>query len=171
MKFKCLISSTLLSSYPSSVITTNNKRVDEFNLDLIKSYINEGFVPVLYGDVVLDKKLRMAVISGDQVIQHIAKFIKSDRIVLGTDVDGVYTKNPKLHDDAIHIDKVSSLEDIEFLESTTNVDVTGGMVGKVKELLELADLGVESEIIDASEVGAIAKALKGLEVHGTKISK
>lgn len=156
---------------PSSFITTNNKRVDEFNLDLIKSYINEGFVPVLYGDVVLDKKLRMAVISGDQVIQHIAKFIKSDRIVLGTDVNGVYTKNPKLHDDAIHIDKVSSLEDIEFLESTTNVDVTGGMVGKVKELLELADLGVGSEIIDASEVGAIAKALKGLEVHGTKISK
>lgn len=156
---------------PSSFITTHNKRIYDFNLDLIKAYIREGFIPVLYGDVVLDYKIKMAVISGDQVLQYIAKFLKSDRIVLGTDVDGVYTKNPKTHDDAIHIDKVSSIEDIESLESTTNVDVTGGMVGKVKELLELANLGIESEIIDANEVNAISKSLQGMKVKGTKISK
>ena len=156
---------------PSAFITTHNKRVYDFNLNLIKEYIKEGFVPVIYGDVVLDNDIKMAVISGDQVIQYIAKFLKSDRIVLGTDVDGVYTKNPKTHDDAVHIDKVSSIKDIEALESTTNVDVTGGMVGKVKELLELANLGIESEIIDASEPGSISKALQGMEVRGTKISK
>ncbi|MDO5850728.1 MAG: isopentenyl phosphate kinase, partial [Methanobacteriaceae archaeon] len=156
---------------PSSFITTSNKRVHDFNLDLIKSYLNEGFIPILYGDVVLDTEIKMAVISGDQIIQHIAKFIKSDRVVLGTDVDGVYTKNPKTHDDAVHIDVVSSIEDIKSLESTTNVDVTGGMVGKVKELLELADLGIDSEIINANEPGAISKTLQGMEVKGTKISK
>ena len=156
---------------PSSFITTSNKRVHDFNLDLIKSYLNEGFIPVLYGDVVLDNEIKMAVISGDQIIQYIAKSIDSDRVVLGTDVDGVYTKNPKTHDDAVHIDVVSSMEDIKFLESTTNVDVTGGMVGKVKELLELADLGIESEIINANEPGVIFKALQGMDVPGTKISK
>ena len=156
---------------PSAFVTTHNKRVYDFNLDLIKSYLNEGFIPVLYGDVVLDNEIKMAVISGDQIIQYIAKSIKSDRVVLGTDVDGVYTKNPKTHNDAVHIDVVSSIDDIKSLESTTNIDVTGGMVGKVKELLELADLGIESEIINANEPGVISKALQGMDVPGTKISK
>ena len=51
------------------------------------------------------------------------------------------------------------------------MDVTGGMVGKVKELLDLAEYGISSEIIDANEIGAISKALQGEEVRGTKISK
>jgi len=156
---------------PSSFVTSHNKRIYDCNLELLKTYIEEGFVPVLFGDVVIDDEVKIAVISGDQIIQYIAKFLKSDRIVLGTDVDGVYTKNPKTHDDAVHIDKVSSIEDIKFLESTTNVDVTGGMVGKVKELLDLAEYGISSEIIDANEIGAISKALQGKEVRGTKISK
>ena len=138
---------------------------------MIKTYLREGFVPVLFGDVVIDDEVKIAVISGDQVLQYIAKFLKSDRIVLGTDVAGVYTKNPKTHDDAVHIDEVNSIEDIKFLESTTNVDVTGGMVGKVKELLDLADYGISSEIINANEEGAIAKALQGMKVNGTKICR
>ena len=156
---------------PSAFITSHNKRIYDCNLEPLKTYIDEGFVPVLFGDVVLDDELKIAVISGDQVLQYIAKFLKSDRIVLGSDVDGVYTKNPKTHDDAIHIDRVSSIEDIKFLESTTNVDVTGGMVGKVKELLDLAEYGINSEIINANEEGAISKALQGKKVRGTKISK
>lgn len=156
---------------PSSVITTHNKRIYDFDLDLIKTYVHEGFIPVLYGDIVIDEKIKMAILSGDQILQYIAKVLKSDRIVLGTDVDGVYNKNPKTHSDAKHIDKVSSLEDIESFESTTNVDVTGGMVGKVKELLELANCGIDSEIIDANEIGAIAKSLQSKPVNGTRISK
>ena len=156
---------------PSSFITSHNKRIYDFDLNLIKTYLREGFVPVLFGDVVIDDEVKIAVISGDQVLQYIAKFLKSDRIVLGTDVAGVYTKNPKTHDDAVHIDEVNSIEDIKFLESTTNVDVTGGMVGKVKELLDLADYGISSEIINANEEGAIAKALQGMKVNGTKICR
>ena len=52
-----------------------------------------------------------------------------------------------------------------------NVDVTGGMVGKVKELLDLADYGISSEIINANEEGAISKALQGMKVNGTKICR
>ena len=107
---------------PSSFITSHNKRIYDFDLNLIKTYLSEGFVPVLFGDVVID-------------------------------------------------DEVNSIEDIKFLESTTNVDVTGGMVGKVKELLDLADYGISSEIINANEEGAILKALQGMEVNGTKICR
>ncbi|MDR2966741.1 MAG: isopentenyl phosphate kinase family protein [Methanobacteriaceae archaeon] len=173
---ECLISKKIpcVSIQPSSFITTNNKRINTFNLNLIVKYLDEGFVPVIYGDVVLDTKLKVAVLSGDQILQYIAKNLKSrkiNEIILGTDVDGVFTKNPKKHNNAKLIRKVSSLEDIEVLDSTTNIDVTGGMIGKIKELLELADLGIESKIINANKEGLIANALLNKKVKCSLITK
>lgn len=68
-------------------------------------------------------------------------------------------------------DKFSSLEDLDTLEGTTNIDVTGGMVGKIKELLYLADLGIESKIINAEIENNIFKALNNDQVKGTVISR
>ncbi|MBQ6511949.1 isopentenyl phosphate kinase [Methanobrevibacter sp.] len=155
----------------SSFMTASNKRIVEGNLDSFKKYLNKGFIPVIYGDVVLDEELEICVISGDQLIQYLAKNLSPDMVVLGTDVDGVYNKNPKTHDDAIFFDKFSSLDDLDTLEGTTNVDVTGGMVGKIKELLYLADLGIESKIINAEVENNIFKVLENEEVKGTIISR
>ncbi|MCL2114767.1 MAG: isopentenyl phosphate kinase [Methanobrevibacter sp.] len=173
---ECLLSKKIpcVSIQPSSFITTDNKRINSFNLDLIAKYLDEGFVPVIYGDVVLDAQLKIAVLSGDQILQYIAKNLKSrkiNEIILGTDVDGVFTKNPKKHNDAKLIRRVSSLEDIEVLESTTNIDVTGGMIGKIKELLKLANLGIESRIINANKEGLIANALLNKKVECSLITK
>ena len=133
--------------------------------------MDKGFIPVIYGDVVLDDELEICVISGDQLIQYLAVNLNPDRVILGTDVDGVYNKNPKTHEDAIFFEKFSSLEDLDTLEGTTNVDVTGGMVGKIKELLSLADLGIESKIINAEVEDNIFKVLEDKEVKGTVISR
>ncbi|MBX7076331.1 MAG: isopentenyl phosphate kinase family protein [Methanobacteriaceae archaeon] len=161
----------VVSIPPSSFVTTVDKRIYEFRLGIIKKYIKEGYVPVLYGDIVLDEDLKMAIISGDQVLQYIAKILKSDNIILGTDVDGVYTKSPKTHNDAKLIPILTNLNQIEELESTNNIDVTGGMVGKVKELLELAHLGIDSEIVNANNPRIIANALQSKEIKSTKITE
>ena len=155
----------------SSFMRATNKRITDGNLDSFKRYLEKGFIPVIYGDVVLDDELEICVISGDQLIQYLAKNLNPDMVVLGTDVDGVYNKNPKTHDDAIFFDKFSSLDDLDTLEGTTNVDVTGGMVGKIKELLYLADLGIESKIINAEVENNIFKVLENEDVKGTIISR
>ncbi|MEE1128825.1 MAG: isopentenyl phosphate kinase [Methanobrevibacter sp.] len=155
----------------SSFMTATNKRIVEGNLDSFKRYLQKGFIPVIYGDVVLDDELEFCVISGDQIIQYLAKNLNPDRVVLGTDVDGVYNKNPKTHDDAVFFDKFSSLDDLDTLEGTTNIDVTGGMIGKIKELLYLADLGIESKIINAEVEDNIFKVLENENVKGTVISR
>jgi isopentenyl phosphate kinase len=155
----------------SSFMTAENKRITEGNLDAFRRYLDKGFIPVIYGDVVLDSELEICVISGDQLIQYLAMNLNPDCVVLGTDVDGVYNKNPKTHDDAIFFERFTSLEDLDTLEGTTNVDVTGGMVGKIKELLYLADLGIESKIINAEIENNIYKVLEDEEVKGTVISR
>ena len=153
----------------SSFITASSKRITEGNLDTFKNYLSKGFIPVIYGDVVLDRELEFCVISGDQIIQYLASNLNPEKVVLGTDVDGVYNKNPKTHDDAIFYEKFTSIEDLDALEGTTNVDVTGGMVGKIKELLYLADLGIESKIINAEIEDNIYKVLENDDVKGTVI--
>ena len=155
----------------SSFISATDKRITEGSLDLFKRYLDKGFIPVIYGDVVLDTDLEFCVISGDQIIQYLAMNLNPEQVILGTDVDGVYNKNPKTHDDAIFFDKFTSLKDLDTLEGTTNVDVTGGMVGKIKELLYLADLGIESKIINAEVEDNIFKVLEDKEVKGTVISR
>ena len=39
---------------PSSTLSMYNKRIYNFDLDLLKYYLREGYVPVLFGDIVLD---------------------------------------------------------------------------------------------------------------------
>lgn len=159
-----------VSVQPSSFITTRGKRIEQADLTLMRRYLELGFVPVIYGDVVLDsdESIKMAVLSGDQIVAYLAEKLDAERVILATDVDGLYNKNPKKYHDAHLIKTVSSLAEIETGEETT-VDVTGGMGGKVKELLSLLDLGIESEIINANKKGNIEKILSGEKIRGTNV--
>lgn len=160
-----------VSIQPSSFIKTENKRIIKADLDLIKQYLELGFVPVIYGDVVLDanEKIKMAVVSGDQLIKYLAENLKPELVVLGSDVDGVYNQDPKDNPDAELIKVVRSRQDLLSLDSTKTVDVTGGMGGKIDELLEIAKNGIESEIINANTNNNIKRALNGEKEIGTLI--
>ena len=158
---------------PSSFITSNNKRIERANLEIVEKYLEKGLVPVLHGDVVLDENddLQMAVVSGDQLVTYLAEKLDAERIILGSDVDGIYNRDPNRHEEAELLPVVKSLDDLEFLEGARTVDVTGGMAGKLGELLKLASKGTPSEIINAGKEGVLLAALKGEKVKGTIITK
>ncbi|AXV38879.1 isopentenyl phosphate kinase [Methanobacterium sp. BAmetb5] len=158
---------------PSSFITSRGKRIESANLEMVEKYLEMGMVPVLYGDVVLDAEedLKMAVISGDQLVSYLSAKLKPERIILGSDVDGIFDRDPKKHPQAQLLEMVQSLEDLQFLEGAQTVDVTGGMAGKLAELLELAEKGIESELINVGCEGLLENALKGEKVRGTIIRK
>ena len=161
-----------VSIQPSSFIITKNKRIHFCNLDLINKYLELGFVPVIYGDVVpdIDESIKICVLSGDQIINYLGENLKPTRVILGSDVDGIYTKNPKKYDDAKLMNIVTSCDDL-IAEGSLSVDVTGGMNGKLTELIELAQLGVESEIINAGKENFIKRALSHEKGIGTIIKK
>ncbi|MGB9937880.1 MAG: isopentenyl phosphate kinase [Methanobacterium sp.] len=161
-----------VSIQASSFVITKNKRIYSCNLDLIKRYLELGFVPVIYGDVVLDmdESIKICVLSGDQIIQYLGENLKPEKVILGSDVDGIYTKDPKKYEDAELMELVTSCEDLKT-EGSLNVDVTGGMHGKLQELLELAEMGVQSEIINAEREGIIKKAINHEKVLGTVVKK
>ena len=140
-------------------------------LRMAQDEVRNGKVVSTYGDVIPARNGRLGdfeVISGDDLAVNIGMGLNVEKIIMVTDVDGVFTKDPKLYDDARLIPRLNpSSTEIEF--SSVGVDVTGGMRSKVKKLSFAAQNGIESRIINGLKRGCLIKALLGKDV-GTLIN-
>jgi isopentenyl phosphate kinase len=116
------------------------------HLDLM---IKLGLVPVIHGDVVMDLVRGACIISGDQLIRVLAKELGMDRVGLATDVPGLLAE-----DRSVVRELRRSLVHQVTIGTSRHVDVTGGMEGKIAELLSLADNGITSEIFHISQLMA-----------------
>jgi isopentenyl phosphate kinase len=163
-----------LSVTPSSCIIAKNGRIWLFEKTILRTLLKMGITPVLYGDTILDDQLGFTVISGDQIVSHLANEFGASRIVMGVDVDGLFdsdpkdTKNPKLYTQL-------NLEELESIKNNIGIsmssDVTGGMIGKVNELTSAIEKGIPVSIVNAKKRNRVYKALIGANVEGTILKK
>jgi isopentenyl phosphate kinase len=158
----------------SSCIMTRNGRIKLFEDSPIKKLLEIGFIPVLYGDAVLDTELGFTILSGDQIVSTLATRFKAERIIMGVDVDGLYDNDPKIKRSA-RIFKHLTLRKLESFHSKLNKptahDVTGGMFGKVDELIPAIKQGIPTIFVNATKPNYVYRALKGEKVRGTLIKK
>jgi len=163
-----------VSVTPSSCIYTESGRIKHFDDSSVKALLKMGFIPVLYGDAVLDLKQGFTILSGDQLVSSLGTQFNAERIVVGVDVDGLYNADPKV-EKAAQVFKHLTLKELRELQSKlstpTSRDVTGGMFGKVMELLPAVEQGIPVIIVNALVPGNISQALEGKHVEGTLITK
>ena len=114
--------------------------------ELLQRLTALGITPVLHGDVVLDRSRGACIVSGDQVISVLAPQLSVGRVGLATDVPGVLSDGQVVR--TITPSDVAGLS----IGASSTVDVTGGMQGKIRELLALAGAGVESHIFAVSRL-------------------
>lgn len=112
----------------------------------IKILLALGVVPVLHGDVVMDTARGACIISGDQIVAAMAKALGATRVGVATDVPGVLSAGAVVPQ--ITRENVGAID----LGCSANTDVTGGMRGKIDELLLLADAGIPSHLFHISRV-------------------
>lgn len=92
----------------------------------------EGFVPVVHADVLVQKDAGTTIVSGDELVVALARRLDAERAGICSTVPGV------LDDEGDVIERITSLETVrEYLGGSETTDVTGGMYGKVKQLLSL----------------------------------
>ncbi len=159
---------------PSSCVVTKAGRIQTMEKKPLKKMLEMGFVPVLYGDAVLDSENGFAILSGDQLVSSLAINLNARRIVVGVDVNGLYTGDPKTDSEArlIHHITLEELKNLEPLIGGAKVtDVTGGMLGKMVELKPAVEHGIQTIIVNAAEPDRVYKALKGEKVVGTVIER
>jgi isopentenyl phosphate kinase len=99
----------------------------------VGSMLAEGFVPVLHGDVVVHDGTGGTVVSGDDIVVALAAALGADRVGVCSTVPGV------LDGDGEVITEIASYEAVaDVLGDSEATDVTGGMAGKVRALLEVS---------------------------------
>jgi isopentenyl phosphate kinase len=159
---------------PSSCVVTKAGRIQIIEDRPLRKMLEMGFMPVLYGDTVFDSETGFTILSGDQLVSSLAINLNAHRIVVGVDVDGLCTGDPKTDSGARLIRNVT-LEELKKLEhrieGSKATDVTGGMLGKIFELKPAVEQGIQTIIVNATESNRVYKALKGEEVVGTVIER
>jgi len=157
---------------PSACTITKEGRIFHIDMEPMLMMLKTGFVPVMYGDVVLDLTLGFTILSGDQLIANLASTLVAKRVIVGVDVDGLYTADPKLDPNAQLIASLN-LEELNHFKlavgGSTSLDVTGGMLGKVTELMPIVKKGVEVIIINAGVPDRVYQALLNEDVIGTTL--
>jgi len=135
------------------------KRVDA---KLLKEIIKEDFVPVIV-PMGLDDKGIPYNINADTAAGAIARSIKSRRLMLLTDIDGVLDNSDKL---------ISEINTIEAKELIDDKVIHGGMIPKVKTCIDAINNGVRAVvIIDGRKPHSILFELFSDKGAGTLIRK
>jgi isopentenyl phosphate kinase len=98
----------------------------------VETLLGEGFVPVLHGDIIAHTGHGATILSGDEIVVTLARSLGAERVGLCSTVPGV------LDDDGDVIPEISVFDDVaSALGESDATDVTGGMAGKVRTLLDL----------------------------------
>jgi len=110
---------------------------NKINVEIIKDQIKNKLIPIIsplgFGD-----NNQAYNINGDNAAGAIAKSLKSRRLLLMTNVEGVLDKNKKL------IQEISSSEIIEMIKNGT---ITEGMIPKINTCLDAINNGVTAVAI------------------------
>ena len=130
--------------------------------NVIDKILNENFIPVI-SPLGLGKDLQTYNINGDTAAGAIAKSLKSRRLLLMTNVEGVLDKNKKL------IQEISSSKILEMIKDET---ITEGMIPKINTCLDAINNGVTAvAIIDGRKKHSILFEIFSDKGSGTLIRK
>ncbi|MFH1234495.1 MAG: isopentenyl phosphate kinase [Candidatus Diapherotrites archaeon] len=156
-----------VSVQPSAWLVAENGKVKKAFTEQFKHYVKKGFLPVPYGDAVLDSKRGITIVSTEQILGELAVKLKAKRLIVVTNTRGVFTADPLKDKNVKFISLIERKAFPKFksmLKGSHGKDVTGGMLHKVEELVELAGKGIECSIISGKEKGNLEKALLGEKV-------
>ena len=93
----------------------------------------------------------------------IAERVKADRLIILSDIDGLYTANPATHPDAVRLEVIEEItEEIEALAGAAGSKLgTGGMVTKLKAARMATENGIEVVIANGKNPDIIYDILNG----------
>jgi isopentenyl phosphate kinase len=146
--------------HPLHTAVADNGRLVTFECRQLETMLELGMVPVIHGDVVMDLSRGACIVSGDQLVRYLAVGLAISRVGLATDVPGVLDGEMVVSE--ITRDTMPTLR----IGNSMHTDVTGGMRGKINELLDLADAGIGSDIFHVSR---LAEFLAGTPHGGTTV--
>lgn len=156
---------------PSSALVAAAGRPVRIEAEPLLLALRAGFLPVVYGDVVMDQERVSAIASTEAVLLVVAEELERHGVAVARALwagitDGVLTEGGERLDE---VRAAAAAEALAAAGASAGTDVTGGMRHRLEAALELARRGVPSLIFDATVPGRLAAVLRGEEVQGTRV--
>jgi isopentenyl phosphate kinase len=156
---------------PSSCVVAAAGRPVGFADEPLLLALERGLLPVLYGDVVMDREWGAAICSTERLFDLVVRRLLEHgwtvrRVLWLGETDGLHDAAGKT------IPRVSAADFAEAaraIGAPAGTDVTGGMRHRLKTALGLVRLGVPSLLANGLTPGLLEGALRGEEVPGTLV--
>lgn len=132
--------------------------------DTIFSLLDNNILPVINeNDTVITDDLKVG--DNDNLSAMVAAAADADALIICSDVDGLYDKNPHTHDDAILIKEVCNIgNDIYAMAGGAQVNGvgTGGMKTKIEAAEKATSHGIRTYIINGFKESSFEKLVSGV---------
>lgn len=132
----------------------------------IGKLLSLGVIPIINeNDPISVDEIGATFGDNDKLSALVASKVNADLLVILSDIDGLYDKNPKTNKDAKLIRKVSSItKDIERAAGKSgSAFAVGGMVTKIKAAKMTLESGCDMIICNGRKKDVLAEALLGSE--------
>jgi glutamate 5-kinase len=139
-------------------------------INCVQGLLAEGVIPIANEDDAVS--LTMSMFSdNDELASLIAKLINAGRLIILTDIDGLYTGHPDADSSSL-IENVDPLEDLDkYIKDSGKLEGEGrgGMGSKLKYAQETAAHSIPTFIANGKRDNTIIDIIEGKNV-GTKVS-
>ncbi len=150
--------------------TSPTRRLNTYGT--LTSLLNHKVIPIINeNDSVSTEENRIG--DNDNLAALIATVYGADLLILLTDQPGLYTKDPRLHSDAILISTVKEIDDSIFSlakDSSTSLG-TGGMRTKIEAALKAKEGGVSTVIALGTLCNVLIDITEGKQIGTSFLTK
>lgn len=133
----------------------------------INELLNHNYIPIINeNDTVAVEEVLLG--DNDKLSALVATLVEADTLLIASDIDGLFDKNPNLSDEAKFIAEVTDLSSIgAYIEERDNGLGTGGMTSKISAVKICFDHGIKVYLVNGGIQFFIAKSLNE-EIRFTK---
>jgi glutamate 5-kinase len=126
--------------------------------------VDEGVVPIINeNDTVSVEEIKIG--DNDTLAALTANLWNADALILFSDVEGIYDKNPKVYKDAVLIEEVSDIDELlkNISIGESNSFGTGGIMTKIEAARKVNNYGIPMILTNGSKENILLKLLDGTE--------
>jgi len=159
-KYNMLVAQVLLTSEDIA----NRKRYLNAR-NTLENLILKGIIPIINeNDTVATNEMRLG--DNDNLSAEVACLLDADLLIILSDVEGFYDKNPQQFKDANIIDKVTDVNKyLKKVTSKTGTPVgTGGIYTKLQAAKKVMIMGIPCVLAKGKQQNVITKILKGEKI-------
>ncbi len=135
--------------------TVDKEHTRQNVINTINTLLDMGVIPIINENdsVAIDELEGENFGDNDMLSAVVGKLLSVDKLIILSDIDGLYDKNPNVHKDAKLIPFVENInEDIFAMASGTNSNRgTGGMQSKIHAAQVATSVGVEVKILNGED--------------------